>query len=483
MSLASSLYEKLSSLEKSGASISEESFRLMVSGSRLSKEQASLLREIADICISSLNTQVKITSQQETIYLEDGDTPNLGEEWSLLFAKKGLAEKLSNTSQSSQNVIFFSESRFSEWLEGLDPFLKKGGSFEPDFDSPITIWVGGLRKAFGGPSLLVLPLGDQEPSAPSAEGIPDSLAVHSLVHTNSAGSNIQISPRGWAITWGDLEAPSAKLLLRLSCLVMAASLANSIEHENNTIKVHIRGIRRHTLNLWNSNIELPWRILHKNLSSAVIWIYAERPETRLNLLLDRLTLDLNPSECYLSCLQRHVDKALKQAEDSYAFVILERKDAYYKEMRDLMKDLKSQADHYAAKSREITSSLLRDFLGILVFLAFSFIGRFNRNDLNELLASDEFSFFVKIISIYLAISFFLQALSHIRDDHLTSIESESWAQVLRNHISASDSNEKFFRPLLRRRKSLHFALILTAFLYGTLAAFTWNLPLLQLITS
>src|SRR5690606_14845571 len=110
---------------------------------------------------------------------------------------------------------------------------------------------------------------------------------------------------------------------------------------------------------------------------------------RLKLLLDRLTLDLGTRSCYIESLHTHLAPALRQAQDSYGFVILDRKDAYVKEMREIMKDMKSQADLYAEKTRAITNALIRDFLGVLFIIALSFMGKFDRTNLHALLASHE----------------------------------------------------------------------------------------------
>jgi hypothetical protein len=57
-------------------------------------------------------------------------------------------------------------------------------------------------------------------------------------------------------------------------------------------------------------------------------------------------------------------------------------------MRELMKDMKAQADLFAAKVRDLVASLTRDILGVLVFIGFSFIGKFDQKNLASLLISD-----------------------------------------------------------------------------------------------
>ncbi len=158
-------------------------------------------------------------------------------------------------------------------------------------------------------------------------------------------------------------------------------------------------------------------------------------------------------------------------------MIMDRKDAYFKEMRELMKDMKSQADIYAAKVRDLVSSLVRDTLGVLVFLAFSFLGKFDPQRLRELLDSSELALFLKVLTAYLVLSLILQLTAHWRDDQLSRSEGENWLDVLQNYTGSQDKKDRFLAPLFRRRRTLHIAMAISAIVYGILALLVWNLPL------
>lgn len=473
----SKLLDSINELCSSGAMTLEESFRLTIEGDSLSAAQANTIeRVLAELeatfpsCVPTLLLAEIPVDIDEPV----NDDKLFGKAWRLVLPKRDFSA-VWNISGDEQVLFFFSEKGLCAWLEKLNPFVKSS-TFDPNFDKPVTIRVHGLEAPFGGPSLSVLPLNNTPVERLPAPPLPRSPDVHAIVHTASTGANVQISPNGWALTWGALDSPAAQPLLRLGCLVLGACLASDLKHTDDAILATIRGARQYSLPLWNANVSLRWGHLHKRLVRAVSWVYSERPETRLKLLMDRLTLDLSHGECLLACLYRHLDFALRQAEDSYSFVILDRKDAYYKEMRELMKDMKSQSDHYATKTRDMVTALLRDFLGVLVFIAFAFIGKFDQKQLKEVLDSQELGLFLKFLACYLAISFFLQLAAVMRDDVLTHREASKWLDVLRNYTSSKDNQDNFRNPIQTRRQTLHYAMIVSAVLYGLLVISIWSLP-------
>lgn len=471
------LLDDIRTLDAPDVHTSEESFRFTIEGGSLSAPQAQSLAQIGK------DLEENFPDLVPTLLIDDdaADCGTLAEPedflglpWRLVLPKRNLSAHLSART-AEETLFFFSEQGLVSWLEGMDPFIK-ASTFDPNFDGPVTIRVGDLKAAFGGPSLWVLPLDEPAHQQEMIRLLPTHDEVSSIVHISSSGPNVRVSPRGWALTWGNLDAPAAQPLLRLGCLILGSSLSSDLKHIDGAITSTIRGAKQYSLPLWSTNTDLPWRNLHQRLVSAVAWVYSERPETRLHLLMDRLTLDINPGEFLLASLHRHLDLALRQAEDSYRFVILDRKDAYYKEMRELMKDMKAQSDHYASKTRDVVNALLRDFLGVLVFLAFSFVGKFDHNNLHSLLISQELTIFLRFLAGYLALSFILQIVAHIRDDCLTHGEAEKWLDVLRNYTSSQDKCQNFMRPIDARRRSLHQAMAISGLLYGVLTAAVWFLP-------
>lgn len=473
MSSLAALSEHVKLLSATASHVFEESFRLTVEGTSLDASQSAAIEEIFKSC-TQLNVDspvLRIDNQSSNI----SELPdNLGYQWRLIIGKSGLAASL-KLREDEQTLLFFLMDQFCTWSEQLLPFDRQS-NLEPDFSRPVTIRVHGLDNGFGGPSLWIVPV--DAPAAHSSQecDLPDDATVHKLVHLISPVQPMQLSPCGWILNWGDLTASHVRPWLRLSCLVMSGCIVNELKRTDSAISVTVRGAKSHTLGLWQSYSELPWRSLQSSLMSAVAWVYAERSETRLKLLIDRLSVDLEPTECWLANLHRHLRAALKQAQDSYAFVILDRKDAYFKEMREVMKDMKSQADLYATKVRELVSSLTRDILGVLVFIGFSFIGKFDQKNLDGLLLSGELSLLLKFLAGYLLLSCVLQLVTHWRDAELAYEEGKNWLGVLQNYTSQQEHENRFLTPLRKRRSTLFYAMAISAMLYVLLIAMVWNLP-------
>jgi hypothetical protein len=453
--------------------VSEESFRITIKGDELSQEIAILISKLHTL-LESMGLNLP-TFQSGNISIdpeERGDFSEfLGASWSITLGKTALTELLTSR-QNDTKVLFFSTENFNKWVSEIDPFIKNS-PLHPDFTNPITIFVDGLAESFGGPSVWVVPLnfdvaamGDIEPC-----DLPSSSAVHKLIHINSDCLMI-ISPLGWVITWGNLEQDLAKNWLKLSAMVLSACLVQELYRSDNTIHATLRGTKLISVPL-TRDVELGG--LHQILIQTVLWVYDQRPETRVKLIMDRLSIDFTPTQSLLVGMKESLPEALKQAMDSYAFVILDRKDAYHKEMRELMKDMKSQADLYAAKVRDLVSAISRDVLGILVFLAASFLGKFDQSKIHEVIASNEFSLLMKFMAGYLIVSFTLQLLTHLSDANLSYRESTKWLKVLQNYTSREDNNDGFIRPILNRRLTLFFALGGVGLIYVLLAILVWNL--------
>lgn len=471
------LMDRIASLRAAAVSMKEESFRLICEGQELTEEVASHLLAIRSI-IEGFNMEPP-SVLVGGVAIEDEDLRDLtvvgGDPWRLILAKSELAAKVS-ARPDEQTVLFVSLNGMIDWASERDPFTHNS-NLDPDFSKPVTLRVHGLTSAFGGPELWVLPLHGDSPKCVTGSQLPETTAVNDVIHLN-VDKLVKVSPRGWALTWGDLDSSAARPWRRLSCMVLAACLVQELRRSAQATDVTIRGSKRVSVSLAEGVIDCS-RALVAQLVSAVQWVYSERPETRLKLVMDRLSIDIDCDQSFLVGLEEHLSEAIKQAQDSYAFVILERKDAYYKEMRDFMKDMKAQADLYAAKIRELVASVTRDILGVLVLIGFSFLGKFDSNNLKQLLASNELALLLKFLAGYLILSCTLQIITHLRDAQLAFSESEKWIGILRNYTSSTDREDQFFEPIKRRRRTLWFALGISALLYMVLATAVWKLPLIM----
>jgi len=389
----------------------------------------------------------------------------------MVLGKSPLAQQM-RARDNETTLLFFAVEGFHDWLSRIDPFQYPSGN-DPDLSSPTTIRVNGLSSAFGGPLLWVLPPTGEAPQI-SISKLPDQSDVHGLIHTNAV-KPLRVCPSAYALSWGDLGSFEAKPLVRLSACVIAACLVQELKSTGNSYEAMLRGTKRLSLPLCDEVQPVSADTLIR-LIEAVCWVYEERPETRLRLVMDRLSIDIEHGQTLLSGVEKYLEVALQQARDSYTFVILDRKDAYHKEVRELMKDMKSQADLYAAKVRDLVSALTRDVLGVLVFIGFSFVGKFDQKNLSQLLESSELSLLVKFLAGYLVLSCALQFSSHLRDASLAYNESKTWIDVLQHYSSRSDKQVRFLDPIDRRRITLFVAMSIMGVIYACLVLVTWNLP-------
>ena len=469
------LFVEIDNLKKYSLNIKETDTRLTIIGNNLDQVTFSIFKSLFNAFKVLANDQF---SGDLIIRVNDMnlDLDNLNSDidyyltcsWRLILAKQNLA-KLIKARDDEKTILFYDKESMVEWISLIDSC-----SPNEDFSNPTTIRVRGEVARFGSPLLWVLPIGENNVDT-QADFLPDDESVQGLIHVMTLNKTVRISPRTFALTWGNLEHELAKPFIKLGILALSSCLVHELRCEHDNYKVTLRGLKRQELPLLNDSDTYNINLL-KKLINAVTWVYEERSETRLKLIMDRLSMDIEPRMSLVHGMESFLEDALQQAKDSYAFVILERKDAYHKEMRDLLKDMKSQADMYAAKVRDLVSSLTRDILGILIFIALSFISKFDQSNLNNLMNSIELAIFLKFLSGYLILSSVLQLISHYRDANLSYDESKQWLGILQNYASKNDNKEKFIEPIAKRRKTLFIAMFFFGLIYIILASLIWNLP-------
>lgn len=467
-----------------GAEVTEEVQRITINGPELTNEAKQKI-----LSILKLFDQLKLAAPvlsvgNESVSLEDLIDDNFLESdfWRLVISKGAFAAEM--RARESENTVFFlSMERLNLLLSKFDPFVSPVG-FELDFSTPLTIRVFDLEQGFGGPSLWILGVNEASPSpVGSSKPLASAEEVQALVHTTGSERSLRICPAGFLLNWGALENKEARPMLLLSAYVLAACLSQELKRVDGSYEVTLRGTKRVTLKLTGEAIDVT-KDAYDLLVNSVSWVFEERAETRQRLIMDRLSIECQPEDKMLTCLFDHLQAAYQQARDSYTFVILDRKDAYHKEMRELMKDMKSQADLYAAKVRDLVNSITRDVLGVLVFIGFSFIGKFDHKNLEQLLTSSELSLLVKILAAYLIMSCTLQLLAHWRDASLGYAESKKWLDVLQHYTSRKEKEDTFLCLLTMRRITLTIAMIIAFIIYSALVIIVWNLPfVIQLLLS
>ncbi len=212
----------------------------------------------------------------------------------------------------------------------------------------------------------------------------------------------------------------------------------------------------------------------EDTAEAISWMFLERVETRQRLLSDRLSLDITNTDSFIGGVSEHINNALNQAKERYGFVILDRKDAYLKELKEVMKDVRTQADLYASKVRDLVGTLLRDVLAVLFLVGVSLITKLNTSEVTTLSNSAHLFIFFKILAGYFLVSVVLQISSHTRDVILAKNECERWLQLTHSYLTKEVVAENFTKPLNKRRNLYCFFAFVSIVIYAGLIGLSWN---------
>lgn len=479
MTQLSALADDLEALSIHAGSQSEHVNNLTLLGDAPTREALECLAKVFTSCLA-LNYTPEISLDNDLCDIEEiqgmlqgGPLPHT---WRVVIHKPKILEALPLLRPNEQRILFLLNTSFVSWARLLGAFKK----CEIDFTNPTTIIAAGLPDSFGGNLLWVLPIvkfeGFTPPHDTAIPKLPNSEDVRKLIHVIT-DQPTSINPASFALTWGNLSLPEATIFFRIYCVLLAGCLAQDIYISDGSVRCSIKGTKRLDLPL-EDPLDPIMNEVGAKLTETVSWIYEERAETRQKLIADPLSIDLDPNKSLVSGLSKYLGNALKQAKDRYAFVILDRKDAYYKELRDIMKDVRAQADLYANKIRDLINALFRDLLGVLILIGLSLIAKFDPTKITSLGSSPEIVLFFRALSGYFVLSFFFQLISHSRDVSLSWSESNGWLDLMRDYTSDAELEERFRKPLKARRLTFWVAVFAVGTLYIALAFISWNFSLI-----
>lgn len=460
----------------------EECYRITVKGTGMSDRIVTACLEIEQLCstldIPAPTLRVDNYSLDGAEELSDYIHANSCE-WGMVFSKDSIISKLIigiDFASGKDNLLYFSETSAFEWINNLDPFSVTLGNMSPSFEKETFIWLHNSNISFGGERISVLPVGTKilPVGSVKSHNFPKRDDINNLVRINS-NEMLIIRPETFIISWGDNTSPLAKGFMLLAVKSLISCICCELKKNQKGYFVTFKGTKSF-VGFLGDDCDVSLVQLQNELIKTIIWVYSERSETRQQLVMDRLSLDMISKNNFFEEIKLNISVALQQSQDSYAFVILDRKDAYHKEMRELLKDMRSQADMYASKIRDIVGNVTRDTLGVFAFVGYSFLGKFDKANLDELLKSHELSLLVKFLAGYLILSFVLQLIVHWRDSSLTTAESKKWLRVLQRYTSREENKESFLEPITKRRRTLYWAFLVMACIYGGLAISIWKLP-------
>ncbi|MBT2563761.1 hypothetical protein J7E50_05450 [Pedobacter sp. ISL-68] len=354
--------------------------------------------------------------------------------------------------------FFFSSAHCLSWLKAVGPF----NSDEPlSSYAKLKVLINGLKAPFGNSTLYFLPprAGLDTLTYPAIRGLPKAAQIQEHVHfvTDNAFS---AEPERYVLTSGDFSSLMANEVMKKG----ASSMAIALVHEfYSSQKLIVEGVKRLPMKLMDTpNLTLT-DTFYRRLTDLIIWVYQDKVTIRKKLFSERLGLDLDQEKGLIENLMEHISPAFEQAQQRYNFVIIERKDAYLKELRDLLKDLKGQSDLYALKVRTLLSNFLRDLLAAIVLVGFTIFTKFSDSVKLENIKLLDVVFYV--LSAYYMFSILMQSVVDIFDVSVSKKELLYWKRAAKDYISEKDFKDHVFLSLKGRRISLYIVYPTVALCY------------------
>lgn len=365
--------------------------------------------------------------------------------------------------------FFFSSTHCLNWLKAVGPF-------NPDEPlskfAKLKVIINGLKAPFGNSTLYFLPpkAGLETLSYPKVSGLPKAAQIQEHVHFVT-DNTFTAEPERYVLTGGDFSSSMANEVMKKGVSSMAIALVHEFY---STQKLIVEGVKRLPMKLMEAtNISLS-DTFYRRLTELVIWVYQDKVTIRKKLFSERLGLDLDQDKGLIENLMQHISPAFEQAQQRYNFVIIERKDAYLKELRDLLKDLKGQSDLYALKVRTLLSNFLRDLLAAIVLVGFTIFTKFSDSVKLENIKLLDVVFYV--LSGYYVFSILMQSIVDIFDVSVSKKELLYWKRAAKDYISEKDFKDHVSLSLKGRRVSLYIVYPLVAICYVLIALACFYFP-------
>ncbi|ANF52918.1 hypothetical protein A0O34_21400 [Chryseobacterium glaciei] len=363
--------------------------------------------------------------------------------------------------------FFYSIEKFQEWLSGLSPFEK-----ENPFHKKNNLIINGLDHVILGDKFKIIPYkfnGNIE-SFVIGESLPDLNRINEVVHSLTSEELI-ISPLSFVYQTKSNNETIISILNKLASISLSASIVNEIKSDD---FITVDGIRRLNLKLFDDH-DIYKKEFYNDLLKVVKWIYEEKTITRQKLFNDRISLELDESKTYINALSIHLKNSLSQASQRYNFVILERKDKYISELKDLLKDVRSQSDLYSQKIRTLLNNLLRDVLAAIVLVGFTIFTKFSDNLLLDKISLLKYVFY--FLAIYYVLSAIIQAIVDITDVQVSKNEMLYWKATTKELIPEKDFKKHIENSLKDRKRSLKILYPTIIILYLLLAYTCYKFPI------
>lgn len=453
------LFEKLEFLSKYRTSFNESLFSLDIEGKCVESAVLTDINGVND-ALTALNSQqcFSLFIDKEKTQLEDlSDYVGTEASWRIHINKQRLVRK-----DNCICLFFYDVESFTYWADSTNPF-----SNDNLFNSnKCCIQVNKLVSRIIGDNFIISDILDSVPI-----GGNDVLDYKILTHLRNYDTSKVIRPSKHVIVEAELNSIS-KLFYERAIHVMLSALCDELYPG----KVILNGVRRIELNLKEDSYAIHNDIVevHNLLRNVLEWIYLtdERQELRHKLLMDRLTLDISLSEDYYSGALKVIRYAFEQAKERYSYAIYDRANQYQKELKELLKDLRTIGEAYSSKLRNIINHFSRDFLAALLTIGITLFSRYN--DLNNLSSLGVLEYVFTAFAIYLMISIVIQAFSDVSDLRATEREFDYWKKVTREYMSNIDFDTHKKNTIGKRKTKFWCHYIIVVILYLWLAVFAFN---------
>lgn len=390
--------------------------------------------------------------------------------WQLIFPKDCLSIKLWETLYTI--VPFFDNKSFESYVAETNPILANNNFQKAIIGKTVFLVPKFGRTIFGDNVLITYSLDNIttiEQGSKSKWKFPEASDVKKQVHLLS-DQPINIAPSLFTVN-KILPAGKNEPFLRLNILTLAMCLVSEYYSLN---RVTLKGIKRVELPAEKDSDSIRYTLNFSNILTEVVgWVYEESVETRRQLLVDRLSLDIEDGDTLVGCLDSNLEEAFAQSKEQYVFVIADRKDEYFKEYRSLLQDLQKQASYYSEKIRSLLSNLLRDVTAAMVLISFTVLTKFL--DVKEAPSPKSQVIILKAIAAYFVVSLIIQSISSIYDLVLTDKEWGSWLESSRQYLSKNDISSKVQTPIKQRKLFFWINYAILGLIYIGLAYIILNL--------
>jgi hypothetical protein len=358
--------------------------------------------------------------------------------------KISINKNISQNKETSYN-FFYSQNKLIEWIKGTNPFAED----YPLNNKPFRIIVNGLDDNFGGFNFIVCNQNYENLNFVNSDWNDfDEVLIANNIH-NISNTKLIINPLKHFLSYGKTTEIS-KYFYKNSILVLLASLSNDITPDDSII---LRGFRKIEIKLGRDYLGTEMSVEYQEkLANAVKWIYQkcekERCDLKLKLLLERITLDIDYNLSYSQGLFSVIEEATNQARERYNFITYDRKDLYQKELKDLLKDLKTLSELYSNKLRSLLSNLLRDVLAAFILVGITLFSK--TNEISKLIENKLIKYVFVAFGFYFILSAVFQIVTDIFDVVRSNKEFDYWKNISREYMPQKDFENHKSKTLTKR---------------------------------